>query len=350
MISIPYSSWFHIQKNLTIIPYLPCNLKEPQIPNIVKLVPILCLTFLSLLAQVNLYAQNVLLELESNSGGMLIPRTDTSSVVTPIRGLMILDTATTTVYIFNGMNWEGIQTTNSFIFSWADRDGDGYGDKYAAIYAPEVPHGYVINNLDCDDNAAMINPAATEVCDGLDNDCNTQIDDNVPACALPPNTDQVGCEDSCVIVSCADGFFDTNGVFSDGCECQAIGEINGNFCANSIDLGSITEGGIQTTTGNIPESIDEDWFRVRPTDASPSSASENFHFEVQFVSNPGNVHKIEVYDQCNGTRLNPFDDFYYELDGMPFSSDTKDFFIRVYLDSEALPTCEGYEISFSNGL
>jgi MYXO-CTERM domain-containing protein len=53
----------------------------------------------------------------------------------------------------------------------ADLDGDGY-----------CPSTNCVNSLpgDCDDTDAAINPAATEVCDGLDNDCNTLIDDADP--------------------------------------------------------------------------------------------------------------------------------------------------------------------------
>jgi hypothetical protein len=41
----------------------------------------------------------------------------------------------------------------------ADRDGDGYG-----------------GDADCDDDAAEVNPEAAEVCDGIDNDCDDDID------------------------------------------------------------------------------------------------------------------------------------------------------------------------------
>ena len=33
------------------------------------------------------------------------------------------------------------------------------------------------DNTDCDDNSAAINPNASEVCDGVDNDCDNDIDD-----------------------------------------------------------------------------------------------------------------------------------------------------------------------------
>ena len=44
-----------------------------------------------------------------------------------------------------------------------DADGDGFDDTTAPV--------------DCDDGDPAINPGATEVCDSVDNDCDTLIDD-----------------------------------------------------------------------------------------------------------------------------------------------------------------------------
>ena len=63
-----------------------------------------------------------------------------------------------------------------------DRDGDGYGtDDGTGTSACDDPStaslAYVADTSDCDDTDAAISPAASEVCDGLDNDCDGTLDD-----------------------------------------------------------------------------------------------------------------------------------------------------------------------------
>ena len=59
----------------------------------------------------------------------------------------------------------------------ADTDGDGYGDPSASVTTCAAPSGYVADDRDCDDGDAAIHPAATEACDGADNDCDGSIDE-----------------------------------------------------------------------------------------------------------------------------------------------------------------------------
>jgi len=60
---------------------------------------------------------------------------------------------------------------------YADADGDGYGDANTATVACDQPSGYVSDATDCDDTDASVNPLATEMCDGVDNDCDGTVDE-----------------------------------------------------------------------------------------------------------------------------------------------------------------------------
>ena len=56
-----------------------------------------------------------------------------------------------------------------------DGDGDSYGDPLITIEQCERPLYYVTDDTDCDDADPTINPAAKEICDGLDNDCDGSV-------------------------------------------------------------------------------------------------------------------------------------------------------------------------------
>jgi hypothetical protein len=50
-----------------------------------------------------------------------------------------------------------------------DDDGDDYGD--------DNPPAGVTSGTDCDDSESAANPGETEVCDGIDNNCDGDIDE-----------------------------------------------------------------------------------------------------------------------------------------------------------------------------
>ena len=72
------------------------------------------------------------------------------------------------------------QTDENIGSTWyADADGDGYGNATTTQTACTQPAGYVSNASDCNDANANINPGAIEVCNGVDDDCDGQTDENV---------------------------------------------------------------------------------------------------------------------------------------------------------------------------
>ena len=74
------------------------------------------------------------------------------------------------------------------VYWYKDADKDGYGDRDRVVAFCEAPSSYVSDSSDCDDGDSAINPAATEVCDGVDNDCNAEVDDDDPGLSIATAT------------------------------------------------------------------------------------------------------------------------------------------------------------------
>ncbi|MFN8324859.1 MAG: MopE-related protein [Flavobacteriaceae bacterium] len=94
---------------------------------------------------------------------------------------------------------------NSTITYYADADGDGYGNVNVTTQSSTgVPVGYVTNSTDCNDNNAVINPFASEICNnGIDDNCNGLIDEN---CVNQPTAQpQTFCQDATVSLLVATG-------------------------------------------------------------------------------------------------------------------------------------------------
>ena len=199
------------------------------------------ISFQNLSAQVGIGTttpnSSAMLHVESTTKGVLFPRMTAAqrNAITPVNGLMVFDTDSNSLFIYqplplgwkpikgmsslkdlvagnaagdvlywNGTDWILTPLANIFHFYYRDKDGDGYGDKYLTVMAISQPPGYVSNNSDCNDDNASVNPAAAEVFNGIDDNCDGVIDEN----AGPDLPD--------------DSFLDTNGDGIDGTEISAI--------------------------------------------------------------------------------------------------------------------------------
>jgi uncharacterized protein (TIGR02145 family) len=60
---------------------------------------------------------------------------------------------------------------------YKDSDGDGFGDISDSMTTCDVPESYVTDNTDCDDGNSNVYPGATELNDGIDNNCDGTIDE-----------------------------------------------------------------------------------------------------------------------------------------------------------------------------
>jgi hypothetical protein len=72
---------------------------------------------------------------------------------------------------------------------YIDSDGDGFGSTAAILLCSLNPFlGYSLNNLDCNDSVFAINPLAFDIpLNGIDEDCNSIVDDTTSALTLNLN-------------------------------------------------------------------------------------------------------------------------------------------------------------------
>jgi len=248
-----------------------------------------------------------------------------------------------------------------------DRDVDGDGSPAAD---------------DCDETNADVSPLATEICNLVDDDCDTMTDEGNPGllCASDPMGGE--CIDG--RCGCPTGRYDVDGVPDNGCECTATWDTaTGASCATAIDLGTLSDvamGERATVTGNLVPEGREVWFRFRASD-TPDTSCDNFHVNVTFLTNPGDAFRLNVFRGMCGSEVCPatgFTQFSWATDfrsGSPAigecpcstarnpgtgglatpgtnacTDNSADFFVQVVRRAGASVSCEPFELELSNGL
>lgn len=107
-----------------------------------------------------------------------------------------------------------------------DLDGDGFGDGCGAA--------------DCDDADPSINPAAEELCDSVDNDCDGEVDEGCGSC-VDEDGDGYGVGDGCLSGDCDDADPAINPSALEVCDgldndCDGVvDEDSGEPCSSDLD-------------------------------------------------------------------------------------------------------------------
>ncbi|WMI65044.1 T9SS type A sorting domain-containing protein [Aestuariibaculum sp. YM273] len=144
------------------------------------------------------------------------------------------------------------------IIYYVDNDGDGYGtDVMVEFCLTSAPEGYSTISGDSNDADDTINPSATEVCDGVDNDSDGEIDEGFS------DTDGDGIAD-CVDTETCDGV-DNDG---DGDVDEGFPDTDGDGIADCVDTetcdgidndgdGDIDEGFQDTDQDGVADCVDD---------------------------------------------------------------------------------------------
>ncbi len=143
---------------------------------------------------------------------------------------------------------DGTNSTDASTW-YIDSDGDGYGDASNGIVSCTTMSGRITIGGDCDDSSSAIRPGASEVCDGVDNDCNGTVDgtDVVNGTTYYQDADSDGYGNaSATQVGCTNPI----GYVTDNTDCDdaaplinpGVAEVCGDFSDNDCDNTSNTCG------------------------------------------------------------------------------------------------------------
>ena len=105
---------------------------------------------------------------------------------------------------------------------YEDADADGFGDPRAVLTgACTLPPGYADNAADCGPADAGVRPGAAERCNGVDDDCDSSVDEDVagaPTWYVDADADGAGASGPLDVTACGGppGFVSTQGDCDDG--------------------------------------------------------------------------------------------------------------------------------------
>jgi autotransporter-associated beta strand protein len=144
---------------------------------------------------------------------------------------------------------------------YQDLDSDGYGDASSSVFTCSMPMGYVTNNTDCNDNCSNCYPGASEIADGLDNNCNGAVDEG-----FGPANDMR----STALIAVLSNYY------SDGSNCAFV---NGTLLGATVSSEAFTGSGQGIVTGQ------DVWYYFTATQPGISirvnSAVNNIAIELQ---------------------------------------------------------------------
>ena len=212
---------------------------------------------------------------------------------------------------------------------YADSDSDGFGDDSTTASACTAPSGYVSDNTDCDDGEGLINPAATELCNGYDDDCDGDIDsDATDKSTYYADNDGDGYGGTSATEACEQpsGYATTNTDCDDGESLSNPGQTEvcddiDNDCDGDTDEGLLTTYYIDSDSDGYGNSAYGTTACTAPSGYVVDDTDCN---DGEGLSNPGQTEVCDDIDNdCDGdTDEGLISTYYIDYDGDGYGSDS----------------------------
>jgi len=173
-----------------------------------------------------------------------------------------------------------------------DGDDDTYGDAYDVIDQESYPGaGYTINFTDCNDGDQFVNPAASEYCNGTDDDCDGTPDEGLPTVTYYQDSD-------------VDGYGNV-GMPLDACKTPpgyVLDSTDCNDAAGSINPGAseACDGVDNDCNGGTSDGTDEPWFDD-PCDGLDTDLCDEGNYGCTGGAQVCSDNTTDDLDVCNGT-------------------------------------------------
>jgi hypothetical protein len=184
----------------------------------------------------------------------------------------------------DGQTDEGVKSTY-----YRDQDGDGYGDLAVATQACSAPIAYVSSSSDCNDVSASIHPTASELCNGLDDDCDGQVDEGASSGSWYGDGDGDGHGAGPVIGSCTQPA-GTVGVGDDCDDANAAVYPGATEACNGVD---------DDCDAQIDESAGPTWYRDADADGHGTASTT-----TRACTRPSGY--VATADDCDDTVASTF--------------------------------------------
>ncbi len=202
---------------------------------------------------------------------------------------------------------------------YSDSDGDGFTLATGALFCSGTTNtGYLEQpsaQPDCDDGNGQVNPAASEACNGIDDDCDEEIDEGLPTFTYYVDADGDGygsgepvqlCDDEApegystndddncpAVANPAQADCDSNGV-GDACETgEGATDCNENGIPDACELAS--NGSLDGNGNGIIDSCEGAFLTLRLQGPAIRAPGSQLNVDVLAENLPENVETLQLY-------------------------------------------------------